>query len=204
MLAEYERLFKTRNNPIVLKKDSYERGLRFLNEAKDAMENKQLEYNKLADLPLDNRGIEFISFFRGQYRSVANVKIDEAKEKLEEQSEKLRDVFLHDFVSELKENIDKAKEEIDRINSELKRIPFGRDVYQFKMIPKNDRQIFFTILDNLSTLQGKPDLFSENSAFHCACGEPFAVLSKECNLRKNCVYRRGFFRAFKRTNRADG
>lgn len=164
MLSEYERLFKARNNPIVLKKDSYERGLRFLNEAKDAMENVQLEYNKLADLPLDNRGIEFIRFFRGQYRSVANVKIDEAKEKLEEQSEKLRDVFLHDFVSELKENIDKAKEEIDRINSELKRIPFGRDVYQFKMIPKNDRQIFFTILDNLSTLQGKPDLFSENSA----------------------------------------
>lgn len=164
MLAEYERQTSLRKSPIVIGEKHLKQLNADVENAKTALENVQLEYNKLADLPLDNRGIEFIRFFRGQYRSVANVKIDEAKEKLEEQSVKLRDVFLHDFVSELKENIDKAKEEIDRINSELKRIPFGRDVYQFKMIPKNDRQIFFTILDNLSTLQGKPDLFSENSA----------------------------------------
>lgn len=164
MLSEYERQTSLRKSPIVIGEKHLKQLNADVENAKTALENVQLEYNKLADLPLDNRGIEFISFFRGQYRDVANVKIDEAKEKLEAQSEKLRDVFLHDFVSELKENIDKAKEEIDRINSELKRIPFGRDVYQFKMIPKNDRQIFFTILDNLSTLQGKPDLFSENSA----------------------------------------
>ena len=59
--------------------------------------------------------------------------------------------------------INKAKEEIDKINSELKRIPFGRDIYQFKMLPKGDREIFFTILDNLSALQGNPDLFSSDS-----------------------------------------
>ena len=164
MLAEYERQISLRKSPIVIGEKHLKQLNADVENAKTALENVQLEYNKLADLPLDNRGIEFIPFYREQYRSVANVKIDEAKEKLEEQSVKLRDVFLHDFVSELKENIDKAKEEIDKINSELKRIPFGRDVYQFKMIPKNDRQIFFTILDNLSTLQGKPDLFSENSA----------------------------------------
>lgn len=164
MLAEYERQISLRKSPIVIGEKHLKQLNADVENSKTALENVQLEYNKLADLPLDNRGIEFIPFYREQYRSVANVKIDEAKEKLEEQSVKLRDVFLHDFVSELKENIDKAKEEIDKINSELKRIPFGRDVYQFKMIPKNDRQIFFTILDNLSTLQGKPDLFSENSA----------------------------------------
>lgn len=160
MLLEYERQFEEKKNPIVLKKDSYERLVRSLNEAKAEMENAQLEYNRISDLPLENRGIEFIPFYREQYRNVANAKIDEAKDKLEEQSEKLRDVFLHDFVSELKENIDRAKEEIAKINDELKRIPFGRDIYQFKMLQKTDRQIFFTILDNLSTLQGEQDLFS--------------------------------------------
>ena len=42
-----------------------------------------------------------------------------------------------DFVAELNENIISAKEEIATINSELKRIPFGRDIYQFKMEEKS-------------------------------------------------------------------
>lgn len=163
MHAEYERQFAARKNPIVVGEKHLKQLASDVENAKKNLENVQLEYNKLSDLPLENRGIEFIAFYREQYRTVANVKIDEAKDKLAEQSEKLRDVFLHDFVSELKENIDKAKEEIDAINSELKRIPFGRDIYQFKMIPKSDRQLFFTILDNLSALQGNPDLFSTNS-----------------------------------------
>lgn len=163
MLCEYERQSALRKNPIVIGEKHMKQLNVDVENAKKNLENVQLEYNKLSDLPLDNRGIEFIRFYREQYRNIANVKIDEAKDKLEEQSVKLRDVFLHDFVSELKENIDKAKEEIDKINSELKRIPFGRDIYQFKMLSKGDRQIFFTILDNLSALQGNPDLFSSNS-----------------------------------------
>lgn len=163
MISEYERQTALRKSPIVIGEKHLKQLNADVENAKKDLEDIQLEYNRLSDLPLDNRGIEFIPFYREQYRDVANVKIDEAKEKLEAQSVKLRDVFLHDFVSELKENIDKAKEEIDKINSELKRIPFGRDIYQFKMIPKNDRQIFFTILDNLSALQGNADLFTENS-----------------------------------------
>lgn len=163
MLSEYERQSALRKSPIVVGEKHLKQLAADVETAKRNLENIQLEYNKLSDLPLEKRGIEFIAFYRDQYRTVANVKIDEAKDKLEEQSVKLRDVFLHDFVSELKENIDKAKEEIDSINSELKRIPFGRDIYQFKMIQKSDRQIFFTILNNLSALQGNPDLFSANS-----------------------------------------
>lgn len=163
MLSEYERQTSLRKSPIVIGEKHMKQLNADVENAKKNLENIQLEYNKLSDLPLDNRGVKFISLYREQYRNIANVKIDEAKDKLEEQSVKLRDVFLHDFVSELTENIDKAKEEIDKINSELKRIPFGRDIYQFKMIPKGDRQIFFTILNNLSTLQGNPDLFSSNS-----------------------------------------
>ena len=151
MLSEYERQSVLRNSSIVIGEKHMKQLNADVENAKAEMENAQLEYNRLSDLPLENRGIEFIKDYREQYRNVANAKIDEAKDKLEEQSENLRDVFLHDFVSELKENIDRAKEEIAKINDELKRIPFGRDIYQFKMLPKIDRQIFFTILYNLST-----------------------------------------------------
>uniref|UniRef100_UPI0025F3D4A6 SbcC/MukB-like Walker B domain-containing protein n=1 Tax=Treponema sp. TaxID=166 RepID=UPI0025F3D4A6 len=48
-------------------------------------------------------------------------------------------------------------------NSELKRIPFGRDIYQFKMEEKPDRQIFFTICQNLELYSESPDLFTERA-----------------------------------------
>ena len=164
MLSEYERQSSFRNSTIVISEKTLKNLNSEVENAKAKMENVQLEYNRLSDLPLENRGIEFIPFYREQYRNIANVRIDEAKDKLEDQAVKLRDVFLHDFVSELKENIDKAKEEINKINAELKQIPFGRDIYQFKMLPKNDRQVFFMILNNLSVLQGNQDLFSASSS----------------------------------------
>lgn len=107
------------------------------------MEDKQRDYNLLSEIEASNYGVEFIPFYRDRYRDIANIKIDEAKNKVEKQSEKLRDVFLHDFVAE------------------LKRIPFGRDIYQFKMEEKSDRQIFFTICKNLELYSKSPDLFTE-------------------------------------------
>ena len=130
---------------------------------KRKMEDKQREYNQLSEIDTSNYGVEFIPFYRDRYRDVANVKIDEAKNKVERQSEKLRDVFLHDFVAELNEKIISAKEEIAAINAELKRIPFGRDIYQFKMEEKTDRQIFFTICKNLELYSESPDLFTERT-----------------------------------------
>ena len=131
--------------------------------AKKRMEDKQREYNILSEIEASNYGVSYIPFYRDCYRDVANVKIDEAKNKVEKQSEKLRDVFLHDFVAELNEKILAAKEEIEAINSELKRIPFGRDIYQFKMEEKSDREVFFTICKNLELYSESPDLFTEKT-----------------------------------------
>jgi len=134
----------------------------------DNVEWKAESYNfnssqELSEIDSSNYGVEFIPFYRDRYRDLANVKIEEAKYKVEKQSEKLRDVFLHDFVAELNEKIISAKEEIAAINSELKRIPFGRDIYQFKMEEKSDRQVFFTICQNLEMYSESPDLFTERT-----------------------------------------
>ena len=63
----------------------------------------------------------------------------------------------------LNEKIISAKEEIAAINAELKRIPFGRDIYQFKMEEKSDRAVFFTICKNLELYSESPDLFTERT-----------------------------------------
>jgi len=161
MLEEYDRQKKNRNTLIIISEKYLKQLSVDSDNARRQLENIQREYNKISEIDINNCGVAFIPFYRSQLRNVANVKVDEAKEKLDEQSKKLRDVFLHDFVAELNENITTARAEIDSINAELKRIPFGRDIYQFKMIEKPDRQIFFTICENLELYSDEPDLFTQ-------------------------------------------
>ena len=163
MKDEYERASKQRNTFIVIGSKRLQEIGNDVENAKRRMEDKQREYNILSEIEASNYGVEFIPFYRDRYRDVANVKIDEAKNKVEKQSENLRNVFLHDFVAELNEKIITAKEEIAVINSELKRIPFGRDIYQFKMEEKPDREVFFTICKNLELYSESPDLFTERT-----------------------------------------
>ena len=163
MKDEYERASKQRNTFIVIGSKRLQEIGNDVENAKRRMEDKQREYNILSEIEASNYGVEFIPFYRDRYRDVANVKIDEAKNKVEKQSENLRNVFLHDFVAELNEKIITAKEEISVINSELKRIPFGRDIYQFKMEEKSDREVFFTICKNLELYSESPDLFTERT-----------------------------------------
>ena len=163
MKEEYERGRKQRNSFIIIGEKRLKELNAGVDDAKRKMEDKQRDYNLLSEIDSANYGVEFIPFYRDRYRDVANVKIDEAKNKVEKQSEKLRDVFLHDFVAELNEKILSAKEEIAAINAELKRIPFGRDIYQFKMEEKSDREVFFTICKNLELYSQSPDLFTERA-----------------------------------------
>ncbi|MBO4319891.1 MAG: hypothetical protein J5857_05425, partial [Treponema sp.] len=163
MKEEYERASKQRNTFIIISNKHLQNLTNDVENTKRKMEDKQREYNLLSEIEASNYGVEFISFYRDRYRDVANVKIDEAKNKVEKQSEKLRDVFLHDFVAELNEKIISAKEEIAVINAELKCIPFGRDIYQFKMEEKSDREVFFTICKNLELYSDSPDLFTERT-----------------------------------------
>lgn len=163
MKDEYERASKQRNTFIVISNKHLQNLTNDVDNAKRRMEDKQREYNILSEIEASSYGVEFIPFYRDRYRDVANVKIDEAKNKVEKQSENLRNVFLHDFVAELNEKIITAKEEIAVINSELKRIPFGRDIYQFKMEEKSDREVFFTICKNLELYSESPDLFTERT-----------------------------------------
>ena len=160
MLDTYQKAVEQKHGCIVLDKKTVDKAESELDRSKDALCKIQIEYNKIAERDLTFIGVEFIPFYREEYRDIANAKLDEAKNKLEVASTKLRNAFLHDFIAELKENIEKAKEEIDVINRELKKIPFGIDFYQFKMEERTDRKIFFDICNNLESYINDPDFFN--------------------------------------------
>lgn len=160
MLDTYQKAADQKQGCIVIDKKTVDKAVSELDRGKDALCKIQIEYNKIAERDLTFIGVEFIPFYREEYRDIANAKLDEAKNKLEVASTKLRNAFLHDFIAELKENIEKAKEEIDVINRELKKIPFGIDFYQFKMEERPDRKIFFDICSNLESYIKDPDFFN--------------------------------------------
>lgn len=117
--------------------------------AQKALEEQQRKYWHIMGQSDEKYGIGYIAFFREQLRDIANVKIEAARQKLEEQQYMLENAFMVDFVAEINEAIREARDEIDEINKALKDIPFGKDTYQFKMLEKPERMVFFNLCKKL-------------------------------------------------------
>ena len=164
MLEEYEKLLKGKTGTwrAITKKTVMN-----LSTEVDAcvkqMESAQIEYCKLAEIDINRRGTGYIPFYRDEYRNIANIKIEEAHNKLEEQGKRLESAFMNDFVAEINETIQAAKDEIEAINRELKKIPFGNDTYRFVMTEKADRSVFFRICKKLEQYMNSPEVYM-NSA----------------------------------------
>lgn len=143
------------------------KGVRILKNELDSsarqLEDVQLEYCRLAQVDVNKRGTAYISFFREEYRNISNIKVEEAKHRLEEQSVKLENAFMNDFVAEMNETIYEARNEITAINRELKQLPFGNDTYKFVMKEKPDRAVFFRICRKLEDYMSTPEVYM-NSA----------------------------------------
>lgn len=123
------------------------------------LEEEQRKYWRIIGQSDEKYGVGYIAFFREQYKDVANVKIEEAKQKLEEQQRVLENAFMYDFVAEINEAIRTAREEIDEINKELKNIPFGKDTYQFMMDEKPDRLAFFNLCKKLEDCMNSMEVY---------------------------------------------
>ena len=149
MLADYERMRKRSGNPVVIREKSVRDIENDMRNAEKAMEDLQIACAKLNELDPGKRGPSFIPFYRAMYADVSNVKIEETSSRLREESKKLESAFMNDFVAEINEMIMTAKEEIDLINRELKRLPFGNDIYSFRMEERGDRREFFRICRKL-------------------------------------------------------
>lgn len=149
MLEEYAKLQKRQGSIRVIKEKTVKNLRGEADESKQAMENAQLDYCKITQIDMYQRGPAYIPFYREQYRNIANVKIEQVRTQLEEQSKRLESAFMNDFVAEINETVTEAKLEIEAINQELKQLPFGNDTYRFVMKEKADRAIFFRICRRL-------------------------------------------------------
>ena len=151
---EYEKAFASRGTIRVVTENYVKNMASDVDKAAKILEDKQLEYCKIAETDNSRRGVAYIPFYREELHNLSNVKLEEAKNKMHEQEKNLQSAFMHDFIGEINEAIRMAKDEIGAINRELKQIPFGQDTYQFKMKEKPDRAIFFRISDKLTEYAG--------------------------------------------------
>ncbi len=159
MLEEYEKLRKRTGVTRVIRERTVKALVSEVEESRQAMENAQLDYCRIAQIDLYQRGPAYIPFYRDQYRSIANVKIEQVRGQLEEQSRRLESAFMNDFVAEINETVIEAKAEIEAINRELKQLPFGKDTYRFIMKEKADRAVFFRICRRLKDYMDSPEAY---------------------------------------------
>lgn len=146
---EYEKdRAKEKKSIIVTERTLQDRSLE-VERAKNAVIECQNRYCRTTGSDFSKVGIAYIPYYREKYRDIANVKIEEANKKLEEQAKKLEETFMSDFIAEINEYIRDAKAELDALNRELKTVPFGSDIYRFRMEEKPERKAFFRISEQL-------------------------------------------------------
>lgn len=163
MLGEYETQKAKKGCLQVITPKTLRRLRSELDECARRMENAQLNYCKLAEIDINKRGAPYIPFFREEYKNIANIKIEEVHQRLTEQSLKLENAFMNDFVAEINETIRDAKAEIAAINRELKALPFGNDTYRFVIKEKADRDIFFRICKRLENYMDTPEAYMNSN-----------------------------------------
>ena len=163
MLNEYAKEQEVRGGYKVITENKVQKTRDKVESSIKSLENEQWEYCKIAEIDINKRGIGYIPFFREEYRNLANVKIEEAHARLEEQSRKLESAFMNDFVSEIMGKIRDAVEEINAINEELKQIPFGQDTYKFRMDEKPERMLFFRICKKLENYMDTPEVYMNSN-----------------------------------------
>ena len=192
MLEEYSKLSKQKQSIIVITESALKALEHSVNDTIDKLEDSQLAYCKIAGIDLNKRGIGMISFYRERYRDLANVKIEQASERLNEQSKKLQSVFMNDFVSEINETIKQAQDEINAINKELRQIPFGNDTYKFVMSEKPDRAVFFRICKELNKPEYYMNFASIDEQIENDINEFMEIILNESDETEYTDYRKYF------------
>ena len=158
-IDEYESLKAKQKDGTVIAKRTVDDWETQKKNAASTLEKLHFDYCRINGQDSLFVGVSCIQHYRDEYRNLANVKIEEAQLRLEEQSRKLQSAFASDFVAELDAAIRDAKEEIDKINRELRVLPFGADTYCFKMEERPDRKLFFDICRRMKEYIDNPEYY---------------------------------------------
>ncbi len=195
-IDEYEVACKKHNTVNIIARKTVDDWEKRSRDAAKQLEDLHLDYCRINGTDNLYRGVSFIGYYREEYRNLANVKIEEAQERLKQQSYRLQNAFVGDFVAELDEAISTAREEIDKINRELKKLPFGADTYFFKMEERPDRKLFFDICrrlhDHLSNAEFYLNSIKDDEAAESELKEFLDIILAEEDESEYTDYRKYF------------
>jgi len=195
-IDEYELACEKHHTVNVISRKTVDDWEKRTRDAAKQLEDLHLDYCRINGNDNLYRGVSFIGHYRNEYRNLANVKIEEAQEKLKQQSYRLQNAFVGDFVAELDEAIIIAREEIDKINRELKKLPFGADTYFFKMEERPDRKLFFDICkrlhDHLSNAEYYLNSIKDDEAAESELKEFLDIILAEEDESEYTDYRKYF------------
>ena len=144
-LAEYEKLSKGNDDGIALQENTINRSRSDKLARLQEMQALQRKYRSIIGADIELTGEAYIPYFRKELNNISNIESEKAKSRIDAAKTQLQSIFMNEFVAEIKENIDRARNEIDAINSELQHLPFGQDIYTFKIDERPDKAAFFRI-----------------------------------------------------------
>lgn len=123
------------------------------NNALYNMSQTQNEYNHYVDYISDRQrcGESAIPFFRREYDTFRNTRLQEAAEAVNHNKEKIKRCFFQDYLYQINEAISKAERCRRDMNQALKNNPFGKEIYEFSMIPKEKYKVFFDIMKKMDS-----------------------------------------------------
>ena len=85
MLEEYEKLRKKKDGALkVITQRSVDNSRSDVKECEKHLESAQLEYCRLSELDINQRGVGYIAFYREEYRNLAHVKMEAINEELKQ------------------------------------------------------------------------------------------------------------------------
>lgn len=167
-LSEYEKLSKDSEDGIALQENTISKARTERIARGDRMQNLQRQYRIIRGSDIELTGEAFIPFFRTELNNVSNIESEKAKMEIDVAKKQLQSIFMNEFVVEIKENIDRAKIEMNAISSELENLPFGQDIYTFKIDERPDKAAFFRIakqIDQIYLGDGQITLTDNQSDF---------------------------------------
>ena len=107
-------------------------------------------------------GPDKIPVFRKMFADLDNVRIEECREAVRVQKDRLRMGLIQNFIARLSEQIDNANKEKHKKNRILSRMRFGQQRYQFKIEPCREgaMQLFYKIKEELDSAMSPEALAS--------------------------------------------
>ena len=155
--AEQEYNKRSKKKMIIVTERDKQNKANILENARNNMHASQRKYDIICNFTGEDRiGEKFIDFHRQERKELTLYgKIEKARDSIQDKKKTMLNSFLNTFISEMDSIMDQAEQEKDDLNRILGRGTFGKDRYQFAIVPKPAYKTYYNIIRNRSKYFGE-------------------------------------------------